>query len=61
MDDNENPDNKHMMLDLEESSSPVEEASLPDEPTHLNEELCDKFIDLPPPKVSLPRAVVKSL
>ena len=60
MDDNENPDNEEIIMDTEEASSTVEEASIPDEPSHLNEELCNKFLDFPPPEVSLARAGVKS-
>ena len=61
MDDNEKPDNEEISLDLEEASSLVEEASIPAEHAHLNEELCNKLLDFPPPKFSLPRSGVKSL
>ena len=46
-------------MDLEEASLTVKEVSIPAEPVHLNEELCDKLLDLPLPKVSLARAGVK--
>ena len=50
-----------MTIDLEEASSPFEELSITAEPVNLNEELCDKFLYLPLPKVSLIRVGVKSL
>ena len=59
MDDKEKPNDEATILDLEEAS-PVEEVLIPDEPVHLNEELCNKLLDLPLPKVFLTRAGVKS-
>ena len=54
------PGDEDVIMDLEEASSPVEEVSIPAEQLNLNEQLCAKFLDLPPPKVSLSRAGVKS-
>ena len=61
MDDSETQDNEDAIMDLEEASSPIEEVSIPAEPASLNDELCDKLLDLPQPKFSLSRAVVKSV
>ena len=60
MDDKEIQDNEDAIMDLEEKSSPVEEASIPAELVNLNEVFSNKLLDSPPPKVSLSRAGVKS-
>ena len=59
MEYNKIPDNDDAMMGFEEASSPVEEVSIPAVPVNTNEELCDKFLELRPPKVSLSRAGVK--
>ena len=58
--DNEEQDDLNAVFELEESTWIVDEVQTPVAWTNLDELLCDKLINLPPPKVSVLRSGIKS-